>query len=360
MAQHPSDNRPWPTDGLERVEQCPICGNPNRSLLYEGLIDKIFFCAPGQWSLYRCTDCGSAYLDPRPTPATIGLAYNAYYTHEEPNDTPKGWIGRLKRGLRNGYLNDLYRMQLRPAHKAGGWIIPLLPQKRRIDESVRHLPPDCKPGNLVDIGCGNGEFLQIARALGWETWGIDLDPKAVETALKTGATVTQGGLPDTGLPSERFDVVTLSHVIEHVHDPLATLKEIFRILKPGGQIWLATPNLNSFGHARFRSDWRGLEPPRHLVLFTRASVEHALRATNFIDIHHKPCRPQATEFYQNSYRISLGGAPNFIRGSLPLTLRFSGFIADIITFLSSSRCENIVLTAARPPIQTSPSTRPQL
>lgn len=61
--------------------------------------------------------------------------------------------------------------------------------------------------------------------------GVDLDPKAVETAQKTGATTLQGGFPDTGLPSAHLDIVTLSHVIEHVHGPLAALREAFRVLK---------------------------------------------------------------------------------------------------------------------------------
>ncbi len=312
MDHHANKNGTWPADGLERVEQCPICGGADRSLLYEGLADNVFFCAPGQWSLYRCASCGAAFLDTRPTPSTIGLAYSAYYTHEEPDDAPKGWLGGLKRSLRNGYLNKCYRVHLRPANKAGRWLMPILPHKKLVDELVRHLPPapHGKPGVLVDIGCGNGQYLRTARQLGWEAWGLDLDPKAVQTAQKTGATVVQGGFPDTGLPSGQFDVVTLSHVIEHVHAPLAAVKEVFRILKPGGQVWLATPNLDSFGRSRFRSDWRGLEPPRHLVLFTRHSLEKALISTGFADIEYKPCSPQASWFYQSSLRISRGQDTN--------------------------------------------------
>ncbi len=345
--KHMQDTQ-WPKDGLERVERCLICGNVERILLHDRLTDKVFFCAPGQWSLYQCQTCGAAYLDPRPTTETIAMAYSEYYTHEEPANTKHGLLADIKRRLRNDYLNSRYHTDFSPSSKLGRWITPLLITKRiQLDERVRHLP--ATPGTLVDIGCGNGEYLRTAMDLGWETWGIDLDPKAVETAINTGATVIHGGFPDTGLPSQYFDVVTLSHVIEHVHNPIAAMQEVFRILRPGGQIWIATPNLDSFGHRRFGPDWRGLEPPRHLVLFTRKSLNKALFDTGFVNFQNKTCRPQAYEFYKNSFRIFLSRHQTKTEDfSLTLPLQLEARIADFIAKFISTGCENLVITAMRP------------
>jgi len=341
-------NQSWPKEGLERVERCPICGEEDRTLLHDGLTDKVFFCAPGRWTLYQCRACGAAYLDPRPTPETIAMAYSKYYTHLEEDDIPKGTLAHIKRRLRNDYLNARYNVDLQPAWKIGRWLVPLLDRKKKqIEESVRHLPTT--PGILVDIGCGNGHYLRTAMQLGWEAWGVDLDPKAVETARKTGATVIQGGFPDTGLPSAYFDVVTLSHVIEHVHNPIAAMQEVFRILKPGGHLWLATPNLDSSGHKRFGSDWRGLEPPRHLVLFTRKSLKKVLFDTGFTSIESKRCRPQAYEFYKNSFNIFISRRLNNNENvALPLPLRLEARRADFIAKFISTGCENLVITAMRP------------
>src|SRR6516162_1065225 len=77
----------WPEGGLENVPQCPICGRVERRVLHRNLRDRVFGCAPGEWELQQCSGCGSGYLDPRPTAATIALAYTTYCTH-----TPTGGV----------------------------------------------------------------------------------------------------------------------------------------------------------------------------------------------------------------------------------------------------------------------------
>jgi hypothetical protein len=73
---------PWPADELEAVDCCPLCGCAERTMLHRDLTDRVFFCAPGGWHLYRCRGCEGAYLDPRPTSESIARAYSSYYTHE--------------------------------------------------------------------------------------------------------------------------------------------------------------------------------------------------------------------------------------------------------------------------------------
>lgn len=279
----------WPEGGLEEVGVCPVCASPRRSLLHEGLTDRAFCVAPGRWSLASCEACGVAYLDPRPTRQTIGRAYSAYYTHSS-DDAPVirrlGWLRSVLHDWLNGYVNGRYGLRRLPARRLGRLAIPLLvPLRGAADAECRHLPrPPAGGGALLDIGCGNGRFLVLAQQMGWNAEGLDPDAQAVATALQQGLRVRQGGVELLDEERERYDVVTLSHVIEHVHDPVGLLERIHRLLKPGGILWLETPNLASLGHRRFGRDWRGLEPPRHLVLFTPASLRHALRAAGFARI----------------------------------------------------------------------------
>ena len=278
--------RPWPQADLESVPHCPVCGCVERSLLYKGLTDRVFCVADGAWDLYRCAQCVSGYLDPRPTPESIGRAYAGYYTHDA-EDHPivrrNERIRSLLHDLINGYQNHRYGLQRSPTLPIGRWLLPLLPSLRSAaDAECRHLPPlPAGGGRLLDVGCGNGGFLLLARQAGWQVEGLDFDAGAVQVARARGLEVHHGGIDVMGERSACYDVITLCHVIEHVHDPITTLRRLHVLLKPGGVMWLDTPNLASLGAGRYGPHWRGLETPRHLVLFTPESLRWALSKAGF-------------------------------------------------------------------------------
>jgi len=302
---------PWPQEGLEAVKECPICGSDSRTRLYEGLTDRVFFCAPGQWTLYQCKGCGSAYLDPRPTPETIHISYEQYFTHNsvadfDSFDTAK----KVRRILANGYRNWRYGTKEKPASIFGVIAALFMPAGRAvIDASMRHLPKP-KPGQrLLDIGCGNGSFLIRAKSAGWDTAGLDFDRKAVEAARQKGLDVRHGSIETLIESQDRFDAITIAHLIEHVHNPGELLKACYQLLKPGGFIWLETPNLNAQGHQLYGENWRGLETPRHLVLFTHDSIKTALEQSGFTGIEWQPYRPLCKSLFNASVAIENGDDP---------------------------------------------------
>ena len=306
----------WPEEGKENVSSCPVCGGLKRSVVHSVLTDRIFFCAPGVWSLYRCDTCRCGYLDPRPTPQAIGLAYTEYYTHAAPQEevflSSSTFIGRRLAFLRNGYLNARFpRLGLTPSHPLGLRLLKYCPGTHALAErDVRHLPAPGEGATLLDIGCGSGAFVRRALSLGYMAEGLEFDAHAVTAAVSEGLPVREGSLPGTGLAQDSYDAVTLSQVIEHVHDPLAALREIQRILKPGGWFWLATPNMDAPGHLHFGPDWRGLEPPRHLVLFSAKALALALERTGFVGIEFKPPGAVSEWFYKASFRISKNAKPD--------------------------------------------------
>jgi SAM-dependent methyltransferase len=159
--------------------------------------------------------------------------------------------------------------------------------RRQADAEVRFLKyvPD---GQLLDVGCGSGAWLKSMRELGWRAEGVDFDENAIAVAQQDGLKVSAGSLEQQGYPSDKFDAVTLSHVIEHVPDPVGTLTECARILKPGGKLIVATPNNWSLGHRLFRKNWRGLEPPRHLHIFSPQSLRRTLQLAGFSRVSIRP------------------------------------------------------------------------
>ena len=315
----------WPAEGLERVEQCPVCGSRERHLLYSGLTDRVFGCAPGHWDLYQCKGCRSAYLDPRPTPATIGIAYSTYFTHNINSKADIEGLGlarKIRRTLANGYRNHRFGTRLQPSSWLGVLAARLLPSQRlTIDAEIRHIPK-AKPGErLLDVGCGNGEFLELARLSGWGVVGVDFDPNAVKVARSRGLDVRQGSVEVIDPAKERFDGITLSHVIEHVHDPLAVLRQCHALLKLGGWIWIETPNIDAQGHARYGANWRGLEPPRHLVLFSRNALFQALAEAGFQSIADQQYRPLCSAIFAASEAIADGSHGAFGATHLSLHTR---------------------------------------
>lgn len=273
MSGAPKDQAAWPADGLEALGCCPLCSSSRRRKLMKGASDKLFG-TPGRWDYWRCEKCSLVYLDPRPNKASIGSAYKNYRTH---NDTGSSGNNRsdLRAAIRNDYLCWKYGYCFSHRSPLGRYVMYCLPPTLRWewDRHARHLPRPV-PGldRLLDVGCGGGEFLIQAAAAGWSVEGVDFDERAVAIAKSRGVRVRAGSLEAQGYPSDSFDVVTLSHVIEHVHDPSGLLEECVRILKPGGLLWVATPNASSVGLGLYGKDWHWVHAPHHLMLFNRRTL----------------------------------------------------------------------------------------
>jgi SAM-dependent methyltransferase len=256
--------------------------------------------------------CASGYLDPRPNAATIHAAYTAYYTHgataSSLSEPPQGAFERVRNQLANGYVNWRYGARRGPASHWGILAAALLPLHRSVlDREYRHLARPKRGCNaLLDVGCGNGSYLALAQQCGWDVVGVEPDPTAARTAAQHGITVIEGGIERLAGRDECFDAITLSHVIEHVHAPLQLLERCHQLLKPGGTLWIETPNMHSLGHRLFGAHWRGLEAPRHLVLFSADALRQALLATGFERPKPLPAPSPRLSVFQQSWSMANG------------------------------------------------------
>ena len=342
----------WPKESLEYIKSCPVCGETNRKLLYDDLSDRIFFCAPGTWPLYQCLGCRSAYIDPRPTPDSIDQAYKKYFTHQaftNRDDLPTIPFAKLRYALRNGYINFRFGYDLSPALWIGFLFAYLFPfRKAKEDHAIRHLIyPNVNP-RLLDVGCGNGIFLKHMQKYGWDVQGIDLDPVAVSLAREQNLAVQEGSLSGGSFDADYFDAITINHVIEHLYDPLDALSTCFKIIRPGGILWIATPNLGSIGHRVFSKNWIGLDSPRHLVLFSPESLRGLITQTGFENISRFKASQMTEYHFQTSFAIERGDHPFPIPPILPINMKWKAYFANLWAFLRPELSEELILYARKP------------
>ena len=149
---------------------------------------------------------------------------------------------------------------------------------RYIAEFVNALPA----GRVLDIGCGLGELLQQVDVR-HEAYGLDTSPRSVEICReKTRAEVLLGVLEGAFVEEGWFDAAVAHHVIEHVDEPVPFVREVFRLLKPGGYFICGTPDFSSAAARRFGDRFRLLHDPTHVSLFTEDSLVRLFRDTGFV------------------------------------------------------------------------------
>ena len=232
---------------------CILCGGSETRLAYMGR-DRLGV-ASEPFSIVRCQQCGLLFLNPRPTKEEIG----SYYPYSEYKDEFAPAIDDEPSLLRR--LNRLYHTE----------------------KMCRSLERVKVGGRLLDVGCATGNFLDRMRRRGnWQVWGVEVNEEAARYAQERfGLDVFIGELCEAAYPASYFDVVTLWNVLEHLHDPLDTLKEINRVLKDDGVLILSVPNSDSFDAKIFGDYWIGLDPPRHLYTFSIKTLKALLAKAGF-------------------------------------------------------------------------------
>lgn len=263
------------------IAPCIVCGAREADPWAEGGDKK--FSGPGRFAYRRCRHCGMVWLEPQLSADRLARYYPDHLT---PVARPGGgtWRDRARQWLKRAVAEEWYGYgdvrgpAARPwpqrlVRRALGW-----PLRRLLRQVPRYRPG----GRVLDIGCGSGGYLAFLAELGWTCQGIE--PGAASRAYaqrELGLDVQAGPLEACRFPDACFDVVTMWHVIEHLRDPPAALREIRRVLKPDGRLLLRTPNAQSWEAGLFRGNWYHLDPPRHLYLFSPQTMERLLRQCGF-------------------------------------------------------------------------------
>ena len=270
---------------LETVA-CDLCGE-KRSEVVVRQRDLLHHVTPDEFSVVKCVNCGLLYLNPRPTPAEIGRYYpEQYYAGVKPKmragieQLAKRFSGTIKRWIREdfyGYPANVPSGRLRWLRKMCLW-----PEYARRALRGRDILPWTGAGCLLDLGCGEGANLATLQADGWDVHGIEMSSTAVAAAReRVGNRIHHGTLETAPYADESFDVILLSHSLEHMFSPVATLQKLHRLLRPTGLLVVAVPNVGSLEASLFGKWWLPWDPPRHLYHFDKETLKKTLERAKF-------------------------------------------------------------------------------
>lgn len=221
---------------------CPICSSKNHTL-WRTVSDR-FDAIPGKkFSIVSCDDCGFRFLNPRPTEDSISIFYES-----------EGYDPFLstKESFSPG---DLVYSGVR---KFSLW------RKRLLIEEFR------RSGSILDVGCGTGELLEYLRQFDWQVEGVEAAQPSREFVQKKGITV-HAALDEVG--HRTFEVITLWHVLEHLHQLESSVEQLSTSLGENGILIIAVPNVESWDARRYQEDWIALDTPRHLYHFDEMDMQ---------------------------------------------------------------------------------------
>ncbi len=233
---------------------CRLCGGKSRQIILQDIITRF----TDRFALNQCDDCALVTTSPMPSDKMLQQYYDQDYWQS----------GRLNS---HSSFDTLYRLRMAP-------IVSAIRKYTTCDSQI------------LDWGCGDGSFIKLLRSFGLHCFGIDAYKQNLNDPQISATTIEKADFPDG-----YFDIITCFHVLEHLADPLTSVKHALRLLKTGGLIIIEVPNLNSIGFQIFKRRWQPLEIPTHLNHFTPATLQMVFEAAGRTQI-------VKTEFF--SHRIS--------------------------------------------------------
>ncbi len=230
---------------METLSNCPIC---NSSQTNSFLVCQDHTVSRETFTIVQCVSCGFKFTNPRPTENKLGDYYKSedYVSHSN---------------TKKGFINSTYQMV----------------RKYTLLKKLQLISKYFKTGNILDIGCGTGEFLNTCKQAKWNTIGIEPSTDARKMAVESFGLDVREEAEINKFESESFDVITMWHVLEHVPKLNERIEDLKRLIKPNGIIIIAVPNCNSLDAQIYKENWAAYDVPRHLYHFTPKDIESVFK-----------------------------------------------------------------------------------
>ncbi len=227
----------------EKLTECPVCGGSNiinHKIVIDHSVSKESFV------ITLCEGCQFQFTNPRPTEEEIGK----YYQSED-------YISHSNKG--NNPINVIYKLARQFAIKSKLKLVNAINKEEK--------------GRILDYGCGTGFFLSAMKKNGWKIAGIEPNEQARHIAAENTKELILEDLSQLNIKNKKFNIITLWHVLEHIHNLNETIITLKSILKEKGKIIVAVPNISSLDNEFYREEWAAYDVPRHLYHFNKDSMK---------------------------------------------------------------------------------------
>lgn len=285
--------------------QCPVCGSQEISF-YTNVTDHTV--SRESFPVFSCHACTARFTNNIPDEDAIGAYYKSedYVSHTE---TSKGLVNTLYHRVRKRTLQ----------------------QKRKLVASRSGKDK----GLVLDLGCGTGAFLEVMKQHGWLVKGLEPDEGARRIAEGRGVDVANT-TQFFHLPEKAFDVITMWHVLEHVHQLHAYFNQFQKILKDDGVLIIAVPNYTSHDAAHYGAKWAAYDVPRHLYHFSPASMKVLTQQHGF---EVKEMLPM----WFDSFYVSMLSEKYRESGKLGLVAAaWQGALSNLDAAFSTEKCSSVI------------------
>lgn len=260
---------------MEHLTQCPVCQQTD----FKHVLNAVDHHSKESFALQKCTNCQFVFTNPRPSEQAIGpyYAFDQYLSHTSHS---KSLLSSVYRIARNIMLSKKYEM-----------FAPYLKGKE---------------AQILDYGCGTADFLAFCQSKGMQVTGYEVDERARATALSVNGIAPFSPAQLQEIPENNFDIITLWHVLEHIHTLNEQIEFFKSRLKKDGTLIIAVPNLVSHDAQKYQEKWAALDVPRHLYHFTPDTLKNLMQRYGFDFAEQKPLILDA--FYVSMYSEWNSGA----------------------------------------------------
>ena len=285
---------------------CPVCNHSNSEIAIES---QDFSLTQASFSILHCTHCTVRFTSPLPSQDEIVKYYkfDEYISH---TDVKEGWMNRLYHLIRTKTL----------AQKTN-WIQSLFTGHK---------------GHLLDIGAGTGAFVHAMQQKSWKVTGLEPDAATRDRALVNYKIHLQSTNSIFELPKNEYEVITMWHVLEHVHSLKPYLNQCYKSLKHNGRLIIAVPNYTSYDAKYYKKYWAAYDLPRHLYHFSPKAMTTLLNEMGFDIVSMRP-------MWYDSFYVSLLSEKYKQSGKLGMLVAgMIGMLSNLFAINDASKGSSII------------------